>query len=150
MPIKVAIVGSGPAGFYTASALLKACPSCEIDIIERLADMLREFGNKPFAVTPDMMSLPGCTAEALVPLLEGLGYVAADPDENGTAQFRRPSLNERNRQMRKAARKQAKGSGKGTKGKKENGRGRNRGKAKPKATINKDSPFAALKDMLNG
>ena len=36
MPIKVAIVGSGPAGFYTASALLKACPSCEIDIIERL------------------------------------------------------------------------------------------------------------------
>lgn len=36
MPIKVAIVGSGPAGFYTASALLKACPACEIDIVERL------------------------------------------------------------------------------------------------------------------
>ncbi|MBT6094081.1 MAG: FAD-dependent oxidoreductase [Rhodospirillaceae bacterium] len=36
MPIRVAIIGSGPAGFYTASALLKTCPNCEIDIIERL------------------------------------------------------------------------------------------------------------------
>jgi NADPH-dependent glutamate synthase beta subunit-like oxidoreductase len=36
MPIRIAIVGSGPAGFYTASALLKTCPNCEVDIIERL------------------------------------------------------------------------------------------------------------------
>jgi NADPH-dependent glutamate synthase beta subunit-like oxidoreductase len=36
MPIKVAIIGSGPAGFYTASALHRACKACEIDIIERL------------------------------------------------------------------------------------------------------------------
>jgi len=36
MPISVAIIGSGPAGFYTADALLKSCDSCEIDIIERL------------------------------------------------------------------------------------------------------------------
>lgn len=36
MPISVAIIGSGPAGFYTADALLKRCGSCEIDIIERL------------------------------------------------------------------------------------------------------------------
>ena len=36
MPIRVAIIGSGPAGFYTAKALLRVCKSCEIDIIERL------------------------------------------------------------------------------------------------------------------
>jgi NADPH-dependent glutamate synthase beta subunit-like oxidoreductase len=32
----IAIVGSGPSGFYTAEALLKACDDVEIDIIERL------------------------------------------------------------------------------------------------------------------
>ena len=36
MPIRVAIIGSGPAGFYTAKALLRACRTCEIDVIERL------------------------------------------------------------------------------------------------------------------
>lgn len=35
-PIKVAIIGSGPAGFYTADALMQACDNCQIDIIERL------------------------------------------------------------------------------------------------------------------
>ena len=36
MPISVAIVGSGPSGFYTAEALAKADADVEIDIIERL------------------------------------------------------------------------------------------------------------------
>ncbi|MDP6343098.1 MAG: FAD-dependent oxidoreductase [Alphaproteobacteria bacterium] len=36
MPISVAIVGSGPSGFYTAEALAKAEADCLIDIIERL------------------------------------------------------------------------------------------------------------------
>ena len=36
MPIRVAIIGSGPAGFYTASALQRVYETCEIDIIERL------------------------------------------------------------------------------------------------------------------
>ena len=36
MPISVAIIGSGPAGFYTADALLKCGEACKIDIIERL------------------------------------------------------------------------------------------------------------------
>jgi ferredoxin--NADP+ reductase len=36
MTLSVAIVGSGPAGFYTADALLEANADCEIDIIERL------------------------------------------------------------------------------------------------------------------
>ena len=36
MTLSVAIVGSGPSGFYTAEALLRACEDIEIDIIERL------------------------------------------------------------------------------------------------------------------
>ncbi len=35
-PFRVAIVGSGPAGFYAAGALLSADPPAEVDLIERL------------------------------------------------------------------------------------------------------------------
>jgi len=36
MPLSIAIIGSGPAGFYTADALMRTCPECEINFIERL------------------------------------------------------------------------------------------------------------------
>jgi NADPH-dependent glutamate synthase beta subunit-like oxidoreductase len=36
MPLSIAIIGSGPAGFYTADALMRSCPDCEIDFIEKL------------------------------------------------------------------------------------------------------------------
>jgi ferredoxin--NADP+ reductase len=35
-PLRVAVVGSGPAGFYAAAALLGAEPPIEVDMIERL------------------------------------------------------------------------------------------------------------------
>jgi len=35
-PLRVAVVGSGPAGFYAAGALLGADPPVEVDMIERL------------------------------------------------------------------------------------------------------------------
>ena len=35
-PLRVAVVGSGPAGFYAAAALLAADPPAEVDLIERL------------------------------------------------------------------------------------------------------------------
>ncbi len=35
-PLRVAVVGSGPAGFYAAGALLAADPPVEVDLIERL------------------------------------------------------------------------------------------------------------------
>src|SRR5436309_6427412 len=34
--MRVAIVGSGPAGFYTASALQAGAPGVEVDMLERL------------------------------------------------------------------------------------------------------------------
>src|SRR5438876_11871930 len=36
MPVRVAVVGSGPAGFYAAGALLDAELGIEVDMIERL------------------------------------------------------------------------------------------------------------------
>jgi ferredoxin--NADP+ reductase len=35
-PLRVAVIGSGPAGFYAAGALLAADPPAEVDMIERL------------------------------------------------------------------------------------------------------------------
>jgi ferredoxin--NADP+ reductase len=35
-PLRVAVVGSGPAGFYAANALLTAEPPAEVDLLERL------------------------------------------------------------------------------------------------------------------
>ena len=50
MPVSVAIVGSGPAGFYTADALLKSGTDVSIDIIERLPS---PYGLIRFGVAPD-------------------------------------------------------------------------------------------------
>lgn len=50
MPASVAIVGSGPAGFYTAEALIKKERGFEIDIIERLPT---PFGLIRGGVAPD-------------------------------------------------------------------------------------------------
>jgi len=36
MAVRVAVVGSGPAGFYAAGALLDAELGLEVDMIERL------------------------------------------------------------------------------------------------------------------
>ncbi len=36
MTFSVAVVGTGPAGFYATEAIIKALPGCEIDLIDRL------------------------------------------------------------------------------------------------------------------
>jgi ferredoxin--NADP+ reductase len=50
MPLNVAVVGSGPSGFYTVAALLKLAPDCRIDIVERLPT---PFGLIRGGVAPD-------------------------------------------------------------------------------------------------
>jgi NADPH-dependent glutamate synthase beta subunit-like oxidoreductase len=50
MPVSIAIVGAGPAGFYTAQALLRTELDCRIDIIERLPT---PFGLVRAGVAPD-------------------------------------------------------------------------------------------------
>ncbi|MEE9249735.1 MAG: FAD-dependent oxidoreductase [Alphaproteobacteria bacterium] len=54
MSVSVAIVGSGPGGFYTADALLKSGADCRIDIIERLPT---PFGLIRDGVAPDHQSI---------------------------------------------------------------------------------------------
>ncbi len=49
-PLRVAIVGSGPSGFYAAEALFKAKLSLEVDLYERLP---APFGLVRYGVAPD-------------------------------------------------------------------------------------------------
>jgi ferredoxin--NADP+ reductase len=51
--VAVAIVGSGPAGFYAADALLGKLPGCRIDILDRLPT---PFGLVRAGVAPDHLS----------------------------------------------------------------------------------------------
>ena len=53
MGIKIAIIGSGPAAFYTAQSLLKEDIEYEIDIIEKL---LSPYGLVRYGVSPDHQS----------------------------------------------------------------------------------------------
>ncbi len=72
MPLTVAIVGSGPAGFYTAAALKKGCGSCKIDIIERLPT---PFGLIRSGVAPDHQSIKKISKNFnKIALLSGINY----------------------------------------------------------------------------
>ena len=53
MPVSVAIIGSGPAAFYTADALVKSDYDVDVDIIERLPT---PFGLIRDGVAPDHQS----------------------------------------------------------------------------------------------
>ncbi|MBM3491118.1 MAG: hypothetical protein FJX68_11840 [Alphaproteobacteria bacterium] len=53
MSISVAIVGSGPSGFYTAGELLRAVKGCQIDVIDRLP---APFGLVRYGIAPDHQS----------------------------------------------------------------------------------------------
>ncbi len=58
-PLRVAIVGSGPGGFYAAEALLESGLQVEVDLIERLPV---PFGLVRFGVAPDHAKLKSVTA----------------------------------------------------------------------------------------
>ncbi|WP_031163142.1 FAD-dependent oxidoreductase [Streptosporangium roseum] len=67
MSLRVAIVGSGPAGIYTAEALTKQAPgSVEVDVIERLPT---PYGLVRYGVAPDHTSIKSI-AEYLRRVLE--------------------------------------------------------------------------------
>ncbi len=60
MPVSVAIVGSGPAGFYAAETLLKSDADARIDIIERLPT---PFGLTRDGVAPDHQTIKKISAK---------------------------------------------------------------------------------------
>lgn len=57
-PLRVAIVGSGPSGFYAAEALLQAPIVAEVDLLERLPV---PYGLVRFGVAPDHAKLKAVT-----------------------------------------------------------------------------------------
>jgi ferredoxin--NADP+ reductase len=81
MALSIAIVGSGPAAFYAAAALIERAPDCTIDMIERLPT---PFGLIRYGVAPDhehtknVMKAYGRTAQA--PQVRFFGNVALGRD----------------------------------------------------------------------
>lgn len=70
MTLRVAIVGSGPAGIYTAEALIKQCPDpVEVDVLERLPT---PYGLVRYGVAPDHTSIKSI-ADYLRRVLESPG-----------------------------------------------------------------------------
>ncbi len=81
MPVNVAIIGSGPAGFYTAAALIDSDDDISIDIIERLPT---PFGLIRGGVAPDHQTTKNVTRKyektALTDPVRYYGNVAVGRD----------------------------------------------------------------------
>ena len=81
MPVNIAIVGSGPAGFYTAAALIDSDDDVSIDIIERLPT---PFGLIRGGVAPDHLTTKNVTRKyektALTDPVRYYGNVAVGRD----------------------------------------------------------------------
>lgn len=71
---------AAPQGFYeTVGFRVCGMRAVRIDMLERVADLIRPIiaartYNGGFVITPDMMSLVGCSGEEFASLLRGLGY----------------------------------------------------------------------------
>lgn len=67
-----------PDGYHTMSGYRAAGErAIRIDMLERLADMLRAQDTRGgFEATPDMLSITGMTLEQFATLMQGLGYAA--------------------------------------------------------------------------
>ncbi|EDM69379.1 helicase-like protein [Roseobacter sp. AzwK-3b] len=70
--------GAVPRGYHAMAGYRAAGErAIRIDMLERLADMLRgEDSRAGFEATPDMLSITGMTLEQFADLMEGLGYKA--------------------------------------------------------------------------
>ena len=80
--IPAATSGGGQKGFHSMSGYRAAGDrAIRIDMLERLADMLRtEDSRGGFEATADMLSITGMTLEQFADLMQGLGYRADKGD----------------------------------------------------------------------
>jgi ATP-dependent RNA helicase SUPV3L1/SUV3 len=76
--VTVPAVSDAPKGYYPrAGYRLAGERAIRIDMLERLADMIRAFDVKAgFEANPDMLSITGMTLEQFADLMQGLGYTA--------------------------------------------------------------------------
>jgi len=81
MGVSVAIIGSGPGGFYAASALIKEIEDCRVDVIDRLPT---PYGLIRAGVAPDHQSMKKVSARfdktAADPRVRFLGNVEVNRD----------------------------------------------------------------------
>ncbi len=81
MTVTVAIIGSGPGGFYAATALTKEIEDCRVDVIDRLPT---PYGLIRAGVAPDHQSMKKVSARfektAQDPRVRFLGNVEVDRD----------------------------------------------------------------------
>jgi ferredoxin/flavodoxin---NADP+ reductase len=79
--LKIAVVGSGPAGFYAADALLRGAPSSDVDLFERLPV---PFGLVRYGVAPDHQTIKRVTVAfertAMLPGFRFFGNVEVGRD----------------------------------------------------------------------
>ncbi|WP_212523955.1 helicase-related protein [Actibacterium sp. MT2.3-13A] len=76
--VTIPAIGDVPDGYYTLSGYRRAGQrAIRIDMLERLADMLRGQDSRGgFESTADMLSITGMTLEQFADLMQGLGYKA--------------------------------------------------------------------------
>ena len=76
--VTIPAVAGAPRDYYTNSGYrLAGSRAIRIDMLERLADMLRGQDSRGgFEATADMLSITGMTLEQFADLMEGLGYKA--------------------------------------------------------------------------
>ncbi len=87
--VTVPVDASAPKGYDTICGYRNAGErAIRIDMLERLADMLRGQDSRAgFEATPDMLSITGLTLEQFADLMQGLGYQA----EKGEREKVRPA-----------------------------------------------------------
>jgi len=76
--VTIPAIQGAPQGYYErAGYRLCGSRALRIDMLERLADMVRPLDAKAgFEATADMLSITGCTLEQFAELMAGLGYRA--------------------------------------------------------------------------
>ena len=61
LPLQVAIIGGGPAGFYTAQALFRVRPDIQVDLYERLPSPLAWFAAVSLPTIRNLNVQSSCT-----------------------------------------------------------------------------------------
>jgi ATP-dependent RNA helicase SUPV3L1/SUV3 len=113
-----------------------------MDMVERIASLAWELAKKPpFVITPDLLSLAGCTTDQMTEILKQLGYVSQTKDDIVSFRYRHARKSGDNR---KKGKPETPSTGKD---KKKALRKPTKTKTTAKVKIDEDSPFAKLREL---
>ncbi len=92
--VTIAEVPGAPEGYYErAGYRLAGTRAIRIDMLERLADMIRPMDTRGgFEATADMLSITGCTLDQFAELMTGLGYKAERGERAKAAKVETPAV----------------------------------------------------------